>query len=703
MFVHNSVDGDSPAAMRYTEARMSKLAEELLRDLDKETVPFVDNYDGSLKEPNVLPSAFPNLLVNGSTGIAVGMATNIPPHNMTETCMAVKELIHNPEVTIQELIAQVSGPDFPTGGIIQGTSGIKQAYATGRGKVRVKAKMHTEQHKNREALIITEIPYMINKSQLLEQIVDLVRQKRVEGISDIRDESDRQGMRVVIELKQGASAEVVQNMLYKHSRLQDTFSMNMLSLVDNQPKTLNLKEMLEVFLRHRQTVVRKRTEFDLKKAAARAHILEGLLIALKDIENVVQLIRKSATVQDAHAGLISKYALSEEQATAILEMRLSKLASLERDNIRKEHEELLTFIKRCKEILSDEAKILNIIDEEMDILIKDYGDKRRTLIEDGDEDDFEIEDLIEEAEVIVTISNKGYVKRTPLTEFKVQNRGGKGVIGSTTREGDFVEDVFIANTHAYLLSFTDKGKVHWTKVWKIPEASRQSMGKNIVNIVELEEGERVTSVIPVRKFDEGYLMMVTKRGIIKKTALEAYSRPRNGGIKAIILDEGDELIGTRLTMGNDMVLLATKQGMAVRFNEEDARPIGRTARGVRGIRLKKDDEVVGVILQKPGQSVLTLTETGYGKRTDFEDYRLINRGGQGVRNIICSPRNGKVVAVRSVADDDDLIMMSRKGSIIRMKASQIRVIGRNTQGLRVMRLSEGDVLIGCAKIVQENN
>jgi DNA gyrase subunit A len=697
-----SIDGDSPAAQRYTEARLAKISDEMLQDLDKETVPFRENYDGQLKEPTVLPSKIPNLLINGSQGIAVGMATSIPPHNLKEVCNAVKALIKNNDITIQELAGIITGPDFPTGGIIVGNAGIMHAYATGRGKLTVRARMHHETTKQRTSIIITEIPYLVLKNQLIEEIAEQVKEKRIEGISDIRDESDRTGMRVVIELKQSASMEIVQNQLYKHSRLQDTFPITLLAIVENKPKTLTLKDALDVFLHHRQTVVRKRTEFDIAKAKARAHILEGLLTALSHIDAVVKLIKESRAVADAHQKLKTTYQLSDEQTSAILEMRLSKLASLEQEAIKNEHTELQKLISKLAKILADEKEILKIIDEEMDYLIKEYGDERKTTIEAGNGDDeLDDEDLIPKEDVVIMISHAGYAKRLSPEEFKTQNRGGKGVIGAGTKEQDAVRDAILASTHDYLLSFTDKGLVHWTKAYKIPEAGRTSAGRNLINIIGLSEKERVTNIIPVHDFTKGYLFMATKRGIVKKTLLEEFSRPRQGGIKAILIEEGDELIDVRITDGQRNILIATKKGNAAKFREEDVRSMGRATYGVRGIRLKKDDEVIGMVIESPNETLLTITENGYGKRTAYEEYRLIGRGGQGVRNILCSPRNGNVVSIISVHESDEFLTMTERGSAIRMRADQVNVIGRNTQGVRVMKLDPGDKVTACTRIPQD--
>ncbi|MBW2983436.1 DNA gyrase subunit A, partial [Candidatus Woesearchaeota archaeon] len=706
VFVHNSIDGDNPAAQRYTEARMQRLAEEMLADIDKGTVDMAENFDGTLKEPSVLPTKLPNLLVNGSSGIAVGMATNIPPHNLTEVGNAVIELLDNPEAELKDLIQHVKGPDFPTGGIIQGTGGIQQAYMNGRGRVRVKARFHEEEKGKKTRLIITEIPYMVNKSALIEQIADNIREKRIEGITDLRDESDRQGMRVVIELRQDANPEVVKNQLYKHTRCQETFGVNSLALVNGQPKTLGLKELLDIFIKHRKQVITRRTQYDLDKAKAKAHVLEGLVKALDHIDAIIQLIKQAANAQKAQEQLMSRYDLSEEQSKAILEMRLSKLAALEQESIRNDLKQTRERIAELEAILASEERVKAIIKEETQDLIKTYGDERRTtIVEGGDDEDIDMEDLIEEEDMVVTLSTAGYVKRTPLDTYKAQRRGGKGIRGATTKEDDVLRHLFIANTHHYLLVFTDKGRVHWLKVYRLPQASRYSKGTPIINLVQMGRDERVSAVIPVKGFDmEGHhLITATEKGLIKKTPLEAYSRPRKGGINAVGLNEGDYVVDVRMTDGDKQLLLATAKGMAVKFHEKDARPMGRTSRGVRGVRLGVDDKVVSMVMVSDEDTIATITEHGYGKRTKVADYRLINRGGKGVRNIVCSPRNGKVVCVKRVDEDDDLLFISSKGTVIRTHVKDISVIGRNTQGVRLMRLGADDKVVAAAKIVKEED
>ncbi|MBL7147543.1 MAG: DNA gyrase subunit A [Nanoarchaeota archaeon] len=696
-----SVDGDAPASMRYTEARLSQAAEEMLVDIDKRTVKFIPNFDDSEKEPTVLPSKLPNLLINGSSGIAVGMATNIPPHNMGEIIDGVINQIDNPEITIDELMEVVKGPDFPTGGIICGRNGIINAYSTGRGKVVVRAKTETEEVKGRQRIVVTEIPYMVNKAELISYIAGLIRDKKINGISDLRDESDREGMRMIIELKKDSNAEVVLNQLYRHSRLQTTFGINMLALVNNEPKILNLKNLIKYFIEHRKDVVRKRTLFELNKAQQRAHILEGLIIALDNIDNVIKLVRGSKSVGIARSALISNFKLSEEQANAILEMKLQKLTSLEQESIRKEHKELLKLIEELKSILQNPQKILDIIKNELLGLKEKYGDDRRSEIVDLEFTELNMEDLIEKGKMVVTITHSGYIKRIPIETYKQQRRGGKGVIATTTREEDFVRDLFIADTHSYLLFFTNKGKVHWLKVYYIPEAGRTAKGKAIVNLLNLEKDEKVNAFIPVKKFDnERFLLMGTKKGVVKKTKLMAYSNPRIGGIRAITLDGGDELINVKLTDGSKQIILATKNGAAVRFRESDVRATGRSAQGVRGIRLR-DDGVVGMVVADDQKTLLTVTENGYGKRTKVGDYRLISRGGVGVRNIICSERNGGVVSINSVSDSDDVLFISQRGIVIRVPVSGISVIGRATQGVRLMRLIEGDKVVATTKIVKE--
>ena len=634
-----SIDGDNAAAMRYTEARLTELAEEMLHDIDKRTVKFAQNFDNSAKEPSVLPSKLPNLLVNGSSGIAVGMATNIPPHNLREVVDGVIKQIENQNISIEELMQLIKGPDFPTGALICGNNGILNAYKTGRGKIVVRAKTKVEETRGRQSLIVTEIPYMVNKAEMVMQIADLVKDKKISGISDIRDESDKDGVRIVVELKKETNPDVLLNQLYQHSRLQTTFGVIMLALVNNIPRVLNLKELIQSYIEHRKDVVRKRTLFDLNKAQQSAHILEGIIIALQSIDNTIKIVKESRTVDEARAALISGFNLSEQQATAILEMRLQRLTSLEQEKIRQEHSDLIKLIEKLKSILENPQKILDIIKNELLELKQKYGNERRTELAGTELTELDMEDLVESEDMVITITHSGYIKRLPLNTYRQQRRGGRGLIATTTREEDIVKDVFIANTHSYILFFTNKGKVYWLKVYSLPEASRQAMGKAIINLLSLEENEKVTAYIPVKSFDsENYLVMTTKKGIVKKTNSAAYSRPRNSGIISISLNQNDELIDVSMTDGSKEIILATRKGIAVRFNENDARPIGRSAQGVRGIRLKENDEVVGMVVADDEKTLLTVTENGYGKRTKVSDYRLISRGGLGVRNIICSER-----------------------------------------------------------------
>ena len=697
-----SIDGDSAAAMRYTECRLARIADEMLLDIDKETVEFAPNFDGSLKEPLVLPAKLPNLLVHGSSGIAVGMATNIPPHNLKEIAEGIISLVDNPEVTVEELFKIIKGPDFPTGGIISGTNGIKECYLTGRGRIIVKAKAEIEKHGERERIIVTEIPYQVNKSLLIEEMAECVKDKRIKGISDIRDESAREGIRVVIEIKRDTPANVVLNQIYKHTRMTTTFGAIMLALVNNEPKTLNLKEILGEHLQHRRIIVRKRTEFDLKKAQERAHILEGLIVAINNIDEIVKRIKASKNVDEARNMLIGNYKLSDAQARAILDMKLQKLSSLEQEKIRKEHKDLLQLIQELKSILASEQKILDIIKKELKELSEKFGNERKTKIEFVEEEELVIEDLIKEESVVVTISHAGYVKRIPADTYRAQQRGGKGVIGAGTRDEDFIERLFIASTHSYILFFTNKGNVHWLKVYRIPEASRQAKGTAVVNLLQIDKDEKIAAFVRVDEFDDKhYLVLATKKGTIKKTNLIEYSRPRQSGIIAIVLEEGDTLVNALLTDGDKQIVLGTKNGMAIKFHESDARPIGRTSKGVRGIMLKEEDEVVGMDLANDEKALLTITENGYGKRTGFVEYRRIGRGGVGVINIQCTERNGQVAVIMAVEEEDEVMLISKDGIIIRMPAKGISVIGRNTQGVRLMKLEGGDKVISAAKVVNE--
>jgi len=685
-----------------TEARLAKIAEEMLQDIDKETVDFTPNFDNSLKEPLVLPSKLPNLLINGSSGIAVGMATTIPPHNISETINALLNLIDNPDITITDLMQFVKGPDFPTAAIIQGTAGIRQAYSTGRGKIKVKARTEIEETKSKTRIIVKEIPYMVNKSQLVESIADLVRDKVILGISDIRDESDKKGMRIVIDLKGDANPDVVLNQLFKHTNMQTTFGVIMLALVNNVPKILNLKQMLDEFIHHRQIVVRRRTNFELTKAEERSHILEGLIKALNDLDSTIKLIKQSKSVQEAKTALIAHLAITDIQAAAILDMKLQRLTSLEQNKIRDEQKELLKLIEELKSILADEKKILDIIKKELNEIKEKYGDGRKTQIIESELEELDVEDLIEEEKVVVTVSNQGYIKRIPIDTYKVQARGGKGVIGAGTKEEDFVEKIFIASTHSYLLVFTSEGNIHAVKVYNIPEGSRTSKGRPIVNLIEIPKEEHVTTYIPIDEFDEKhFLMLATEQGTVKKTPLSEFSKPRKGGIRAITLEDKDKLISAKLTDGEKDILIATRNGLAVRFNESDVRSIGRTGKGVKGITLKEGDLVVAMEIVEENNSLLTITENGYGKQTQLSEYRTIGRGGVGVINIQCSERNGKVVAVKEVSPEDEVIIMSQNGIVIRTEVSGISVIGRNTQGVRLMKLEDGDKVVAMAVIISD--
>ncbi len=690
-----NVDGDNAAAQRYTEARLARIAEELLFDIDKDTVDFIPNYDSSSKEPIVLPAKLPNLLINGSSGIAVGMATNIPPHNIGEVADAIVAMINNPEISIDELINIVKGPDFPTGGLICGLSGVRNAYRTGRGKILVRAYAEIEEFKERKRIVVYEIPYQVNKAMLIEDIARLVRDKVIEGISDLRDESDREGMRIVIELKQGVNPSLVLNKLHKHTQLQSTFGVIMLALVNGEPKVLNLREIINHFILHRKIVVTRRTKFESSKAEQRAHILEGLKVALASIDEVVQLIKKSKDVETARNNLTKNFKLSEIQSQAILDMRLQRLTSLEVEKIKKEHEELLKLIKELKEILADERKIYDIIKKELIELRDKYNDDRRTDFMDYEE--MQDEDLIKKEEVVITMTHAGYIKRLPLNVYKQQRRGGKGIVATGTKEEDFVEHLFITNSHNYILFFTNKGKVYWLKAYRIPESGRYSKGGNIVNVLNLKD-EEITAFIPVDNFDDRFLVMCTKNGLIKKTRLKDFSRPRNVGIIALKLRENDGLVNVALTDGNRELVVASKNGMAVRFKEENVREMGRNAIGVRAIKLI-NDKVVGMEVSDSAD-LLTITENGYGKRSKLEDYRLIKRGGKGVRNIKTSDRNGKVVGVRMVREDDDLMFVTKKGIAIRTPVKGISVIGRNTQGVRLMKLEENDKIVGIARVVK---
>ncbi|MDW7732136.1 MAG: DNA gyrase subunit A [Methanolobus sp.] len=694
-----SIDGDSAAAMRYTETRMDKIADEMLIDIDKETVSTRPNYDGSLEEPTVLPAKLPNLLINGSTGIAVGMATNMAPHNLTEVIDATLMLIDNPDATVSELMQFIKGPDFPTGATILGTQGIREAYETGRGRVQLRAVAEIEEaKKDKFTIIVTEIPYQVNKSKLIEDIASLVRDKRIVGVSDLRDESDRDGIRVVVELTRGTNPNVVLNQLYKHTQMQTTFGIINLALVDDIPRELSLREILQIHLEHRIDVIQKRTQYQLNKAEERAHILRGLKIALDHLDAVISLIRSSKDVEAARNGLIGQFGLDDVQAKAILDMRLQKLTGLERQKIEDEYNELIKLIEELKGILASEEKKYAIIVSELNDLKERFGDKRRTMIN-GFVEDLEDEDLIPDEDVVVTITSSGYIKRLPVDTYSQQRRGGKGIIGMDTKDEDFVTDIFVASTHNYILFFTNKGRVHWQKVYGIPEGSRQSRGKAIVNLLELGDGEFVTAMVPVSKFvEDNYLFMATRMGTVKKSQLSDFSNPRKGGIIALTLDDDDALLNVALTDGTKDVVLVSRHGKAIRFSEDDVRSMGRGARGVRGMKLEPHDAVVSLDIVDKTASLLTVTENGFGKRTEFEEYRTMRRGGQGVITIVTSLRNGPVINVKSVKDDDEIMLTSSEGIIIRIPVKGIRVQGRNTQGVKIMNVRTGDKVVGVARI-----
>ena len=698
-----SIDGDSAAAMRYTEIRMQEITGELLRDLEKETVQFVPNYDESTKEPSVLPASFPQLLVNGSSGIAVGMATNIPPHNLTEVVDAAIHVIEEPECSIDDLLEFVKGPDFPTRGIIQGKNGIISAYKTGRGIIRVRGRAEIEPigKGDRERIVINELPFQINKARLVEKIAELVREKKLEGISDLRDESDREGIRVVIELKKGTMGRVVLNSIYKNTQLQDTFGVILLALVNQQPRVLNLKEYLRYFVLFRKEVVTLRTEFDLKKAREKEHILEGLKIALDNLDEVVKLIRNAEDPVSAREGLISIFALSEAQAKAILEMRLQRLTGLERQKIVDELGEIKKKIEEYLHILANEEVKLKIIREELVEIKTKYNDKRRTEIAETDEGDLLIEDLIADEETVVVYSRSGYIKRHSVDNYRAQRRGGKGIRGMDLKEEDVVEKLFIASALSHLLIFTSLGKVHWLRVFSIPEVSRTAKGKSIANLVNLQSGESIASILSVREFEEDkFVMIATERGIVKKTSLMAYSKPRQGGVIGLTIDKGDRLIGAELCDGKSDILLATEKGFSIRFSEKEARPIGRTGRGVRGIRLKPDDRVVGAEIVHPGNMLLTITSNGYGKRTQLKEYPVQGRGGLGVMTIRCNEKIGSVIGIQQVTENDQLLVITSDGNIVRMKVDEISVIGRNTQGVRLVGTGESNQVVSVEKLVE---
>lgn len=734
-----SVDGDSAAAMRYTEIRMARISHELLADLDKQTVDFVDNYDGTEKIPAVLPTRVPNLLVNGSAGIAVGMATNIPPHNLGEVVRGCLALIDNPELSVDELMEYIPGPDFPTGGIINGRAGILQAYRTGRGRIYVRARHHVEEHpKNgRPMLVITEIPYQLNKARLIEKIADLVKEKKIEGISELRDESDKDGMRIVIELRRGELAEVIINNLFAQTQLQSVFGINMVALVDGQPKILDLKSILECFIRHRREVVTRRTIFDLRKARERGHVLEGLAIALANIDPVIELIRQSPTPAEAKERLIAtpwvpgnvvdmleragetacrpedlepqyglrdgRYYLSPVQAQAILDLRLHRLTGLEHEKLIGEYRDLLDKIAELLAILGSYERLMEVIREELNALADEYGDERRTEIQ-ASMQDLTVADLISEEDMVVTISHAGYAKTQPLADYQTQRRGGKGKSATAMKDEDFIEHLLIANTHDTVLCFTNLGKVYWLKVYEIPPASRASRGRPVVNILPLAEGEWISAILPVKEFDpERYVFMATANGTVKKTPLDAFSRPRSTGLIALDIVEGDRLVGATLTSGKDDVMLITSAGKAIRFNENDVRPMGRTARGVRGVKLHDGARVISLIVPREGAQILTASEHGYGKKTRVEEFPLRGRGGQGVIAMQCTERNGPLAGAVQVLEGDDVMLISNRGTLVRTRCSEISSLSRNTQGVMLIRLAEEEVLVGIARIEEADD
>ena len=707
MLVHGqgnfgSIDGDSAAAMRYTEARFKPLAEEVLADLEKNTVDFRNNFDDTLEEPTVLPAKAPLLLLNGASGIAVGMATNMPPHNLNEVCDATVAYIDNNEITTDELMEHIYGPDFPTGGIIQGIQGIKDAFETGRGRVVVRAKTEIEiNDSGRETIVITEIPYMVNKKELIEKIAELVESKKIEGVAYVNDESDRKGMRIVIRLKVGAVANVVLNMLFKYTALQSSFSVNNIALVDGRPRILNLKQLIKYFVRHRHEVIVRRTQFELNKAEARAHILEALLKALDFIDEVIAIIRNSKTVEDAKLGLIERFEFTDIQATAIVEMRLRQLTGLEKGKLQSEYDELIKLINHLKEVLASVELQMGIIKDELAALKAKYGDERRSIIVPS-ADEFNPEDFYPDEDVVITISHMGYIKRTPLAEYRLQNRGGVGAKGSTTRDQDFIEHIYVANMHSTMLFFTKNGKCFWLKVYEIPEGTKASKGRAIQNVINIEPEDKVCAYINVKSLNDqeyinnNFIVLGTKRGTVKKTSLEAYSRPRVNGVNAITIREGDELLEAILTNGNCQILIAGKNGKCVRFNEADARPIGRTGAGVRGINIEEDDEVIGMIcvdpsnLEQENRTILVVSENGFGKKSDLEDYRITNRGGKGVKTLNITDKTGTLIALKDVSDENDLMIINKSGITIRMAVSDIRVAGRATQGVKLINIRESD-------------
>ncbi len=705
-----SMDGDPVAAMRYTEAKLAKLSDEVLADLDKDTVDFQNNFDDSLQEPTVLPTKLPLLLLNGSSGIAVGMATNMAPHNLSEVCDAICAYIDNPEITVEELMHYVKGPDFPTGGIIQGRQGIKDAFETGRGRIVIRSKTEIEvSESGRETIVVTEIPYMVNKREMIEKIVELVESKKIEGISYINDETNMKGVRVVIKLKKDANSNVVLNMLYKYSPLQSSFSVNNVALVNGRPRTLNLKQMIKYFVRHRHEVILRRTKFDLEKARKRAHILEGLLKALDVIDEIIRIIRASKSVEDAKNELMATFAFTDVQATAIVEMRLRQLTGLEREKLQSEYDELMKFIHYCEDVLANESMQMAIIKDETMEMKEKYGDARRSEIV-LSSDEFNPEDFYADEDVVITISHLGYIKRTSLTEYRLQNRGGVGMKGSATRDEDFIEHIYVANMHSTMLLFTQNGRCYWLKVYEIPEGSRASKGRAIQNVINIEPDDKIKTYLNVRNLKDeeyvnnNYIVLGTKKGIIKKTSLEAYSRPRTNGVIAITVREGDELLDAVMTNGNSEILLAGRNGRCCRFDENDARALGRTASGVRGINIDDDDEVIGMIAYDPtaedagAHSLLVVSEHGYGKRSDFDEYRKTNRGGKGVKTLNITEKTGSLVAMKNVTDENDLMIINRSGITIRMAVSDIKIAGRATQGVRLINIREGDSIAAISAV-----
>jgi DNA gyrase subunit A len=699
-----SVDGDSAAAMRYTEVRLSRAGEQMLTDLNKDTVDFSPNFDNTLKEPSVLPSPLPNLLVNGASGIAVGMATNIPPHNLSEVVDGLMAFIDDPEMNIEGLMEYIQGPDFPTGGVITGSSGIKEAYLTGRGRVIQRAFAQVEASKTgKESIIVSEIPFQVNKANLMAKIAQLVRDKKIEGISDLRDESDREGMRMVIELRKGTDPEIILNQLYKHTQMQETFGVIMLALVDGRPQVLNLKDVLEKFLEHRHEVVVRRTTFELNRAEERAHILEGLKIALDHIDEIVALIKKSKDPNTARAGLMKRFGLSERQAQAILDMRLQRLTGLERKKIEDEYLQLIKEIARLKGLLESKPQRMALIKEELLELKEKFGDERRTNIVEEEQGEFTLEDLIAEEDMVITISHSGYIKRLPTTTYRRQRRGGRGVTGMGTKEEDFVEHLFIANTHDYILFFTDRGRCYWLKVHEIPRAGRVAKGRSVANLLNIRSDESITAFVPVKEFDNRhYVVTATRGGIIKKTSLDKYSHPRKGGICGALVDEDDTLIEAKLTDGNMDIILGTRKGKAIRFHESEVRSMGRSSRGVKGITLGKNDRIMGMVVVKRDTTLLVVSENGYGKRSDISDYPIHHRGGKGVITIKNTARNGDVVTIKETVETDELMIITQKGIVIRLPIKGVKVIGRNTQGVRLINLGRGDRVVDVARVVNED-